>query len=40
MGRLWNRLVRMDTNRLTKNIFLWDKRVCKRNRSSELETVF
>ena len=40
MGRLWNRLVRMNANRLTKKIFLWDKRLCKRNWSSELEKLF
>ena len=40
MGRLWNRLVRMDANRLTKKIFLWDKRLCKRNWSFELEKRF
>ena len=40
MGILWNRLVRMDANRLNKKIFLWDKRLCKRNWSSELEKLF
>ena len=36
MLRLWNRLVEMDGNRLTKKIFLWDKDKSTRNWSDEV----
>ncbi len=31
MGRLWNRLVNMVNDHLTKNVFMWDKSLCKHN---------
>ncbi len=40
MGRLWNRLVNMENDHLTKNIFMWDKTLCKqRNWSYEMKQV-
>ena len=36
MLQLWNRLVEMDGNRLTKQIFLWDKDKSTRNWSDEV----
>ena len=38
MLRLWNRLVNMADGRLTKRIFLWDKKI-KGNWSKDIETV-
>ena len=37
--RLWNRLVLMNDNRLTKRIFLWDKDLCHSNWSSDLNEI-
>ena len=34
--RLWNRLLTMDDNRLTKKVFLWDYSLCNQNWSAEL----
>ena len=36
MLRLWNRLVDMNENRLTKKIFRWDKSLCLNNWSSDI----
>ena len=35
--RLWNRLVSMDDERLTKKIFLKDHQICRNNWSSEMK---
>ena len=37
MVRLWNRLVTMPDNRLTKKVFLWDKDLSSKNWSSEIK---
>jgi hypothetical protein len=40
MLRLWNRLIKMENNRLTKRIFLWDKENATFGWSSELAQIF
>ncbi len=40
MGRLWNILVNMENDRLTKNVFMWDKSHCKCNWSYEMKQLF
>ena len=40
MLRLWNRLLKMDSNRITKQVFLWDYEKCKLNWSSEIKEIF
>ena len=35
-AQLWNRLILMNDNRITKKIFLWDRRICCNNWSSEM----
>jgi hypothetical protein len=40
MLRLWNRLVKMDNNRLTKKIFLWDKDHGNLSWNSEIRQIF
>ncbi len=39
MIRYWNRLLSMSDNRLTKQVFLWDKRLNKRNWCSEISHI-
>ena len=38
--RLWNRLLKMNENRLTRKIFEWDYGLCKNNWSSEMKKMF
>ena len=38
--RFWNRLMEMDENRITKQIFHWDFQYCKKNWSSDMLDVF
>jgi hypothetical protein len=38
--RLWNRLIEMSDNRLTKKMFLWDLNQCRNNWSAEIKKVF
>ena len=40
MLRMWNRLCKMPNDRLTKQIFLWDYRLCRNNWSSEVSQIF
>ncbi len=35
-AQLWNRLILMNDNRITKKILLWDRRICCNNWSSEV----
>ena len=37
--RLWNRLVIMDDDRLTKKVFLWDKSICNNNWTNDIVTI-
>ena len=39
MLKLWNRLLGMENDRLTKKIFLWDKGLCRNNWSSDLKKI-
>ena len=39
-GRLWNRLVKMDSSRLTKKIFEWDWLIRRNNWSSDICSTF
>ncbi len=39
MIRLWNRLINMDANRLTKRVFEWDYIICK-NLCFEVKEIF
>lgn len=39
MLRMWNRLCKMSNDRLTKQIFLWDHSICRKNWSSELSQI-
>ena len=39
MIRLWNRLVRMDRNRLTFKVFKWDHMLCSRNWSKDIKEI-
>ncbi len=39
MIRLWNRLIKMDENRLTKRVFKWDYIICK-NWCFEVKEIF
>ena len=38
--RLWNRLLKMDTGRITRKIFEWDYNLCRNNWSSEMKKLF
>ena len=38
--RLWNRLVNMGENRLTRKIFEWDYQICKQNWCKEMKCLF
>ena len=40
MVTLWKRLTSLDSNRITKKIFLWDKEKCENNLSSRLLEIF
>ena len=40
MLKLWNRLLDMDDDRLTKQIFVKDKQLCKNNWSADIKKVF
>ena len=40
MLRLWNRLIKMDNNRLTKKIFEWDKGLQNSGWNSEIKQIF
>ena len=39
MIKFWNRLQRTDGSRLLKKVFNWDKRLCKKNWSSEIRAI-
>jgi len=39
MIKFWNRLICTDNNRLLKKVFSWDKRLCKKNWSSEIKAI-
>ena len=39
MIRLWNRLQRLDDSRLTKKVFKWDKRLCKKNWANDIRNI-
>ena len=36
MIKFWNRMIQTDDNRLVKRVFNWDRRLCKKNWSSEI----
>ena len=40
MIRFWNRLIRMDSNRLTRKVFDWDYSLCRNNWSDHMKTIF
>jgi len=40
MIRLWNNLIKMDTTRLTKKVFLWDKSNSDKGWAGDVKTVF
>ena len=40
MLRLWNRLVKLENNRLTKKIFLWEYSIGRNNWTCNLKTIF
>ena len=40
MLKLWNRFLVMDDDRLTKQIFVKDKQLCKNNWSADIKRVF
>ena len=40
MLRLWNRLIRMDTNRITKQIFLYDYKIRNKNWCENIKSLF
>jgi hypothetical protein len=40
MIRLWNRLMKLDQNRITRIVFDWDHELCHNNWSSEVKTLF
>ena len=39
MLRLWNRLIKMDSSRITKKVFLWDYEKCTANWSNDIREI-
>ena len=37
--RLWNRLIKMDNSRIAKMIFMWDKRICRKNWNYDAKSI-